>query len=101
MALNWHLSGEKQGKNVGVIWHFDLKSRTLVLSFAILSVTQDENRVKKVVVDAFGLQTYIPIAEFVLPESISAMEFVTSRIAKVDSVLENSMLLPVIMSPVF
>ncbi len=101
MALSWHLTGEKQGRNVGVTWTMNLESRSLVVYFAILSVTQAENRVKKVVADVFRLPTYIPIAEFVLPQSISAMEFVTSRIAQVDRVLESSMLLPVIMSPVF
>lgn len=84
MATNWHIKGEKQGKNVGVIWTFDLESRTLMVYFAILSATQGEESVKKAVAEVFGMQSYANSIELTLRPDMSALQFVTTALAKID-----------------
>lgn len=101
MATQWHMRGEKQGKNVGVIWGFDQKTRILTVSFAILSVTQLEKDVKQVICKVFGLSGYSPVAEFVLPQSISAMQFVTGGLVSVDRLLNDQRDVTLIFSTVF
>ncbi|OGD83140.1 hypothetical protein A2572_03775 [Candidatus Collierbacteria bacterium RIFOXYD1_FULL_40_9] len=89
MAADWQLSGQKLGKNVSVNWGLDLETRILTISFAILSVSQKESDVKKTVAEVFGMPVYAPLAEFELPASVSAMQFITTNLAAVDRILSG------------
>lgn len=89
MVKKWHVRGEKQCRDLGVIWSFDLESCTLVVSFAILSVTQAEEKVKKAVALAFGIAEYAPVVDFVLPAKTSATQFVTTKVVTVEKILKG------------
>lgn len=101
MATQWHVIGQKQGKNVGVIWSFDLDTRLLQVSFAILSVTRVEKDVKQAICEVFGLPEYSLVAEFVLPQCFSAMKFVTTGLANVDKILAGQQVSHFIFSSAF
>ena len=101
MSFDWSVRGEKQGKHVGAIWNFDLESRILVVSFAILSVSQAEDRVKKAVAEAFGMKEYVPVLEIKLPPNISATQYVTLGLANIDRLLAGQKVNIVCLTTVF
>ncbi len=89
MAHSWHMRGEKQSEHLGVIWQFDLQSRTLSVAFAILSVTQQVNEVKRAVATAFGMSEFAPAMDFVLPADTPALRFILDSLDKAESILNS------------
>lgn len=86
---DWHLKGEKQSEHLEVIWQFDLESRTLSVAFAILSVSQHEDEVKRAVAVAFDMAEFAPVVDFVLPSGVPALRFILDGMDKTESLLSR------------